>query len=118
VPADFAPPILLGLGGFGIRSMEYSPTLGKYLIIAGSNLPGGDEPLQKLYSYDMVTQELVLIRSFPVIAPEAMFQFPFSDGIYLLSDDGAVLVETPEGPVENKLLPREQRTFRTQTITP
>jgi hypothetical protein len=47
-----------------------------------------------------------------------MFQFPDSNDIYLLSDDGTLLIDTPEGPVQNKTLPREQRTFRTQVITP
>jgi hypothetical protein len=47
-----------------------------------------------------------------------MFQFPDSNDIQLLSDDGTLLIETPGGTVENKLLPREQRTFRAQRVTP
>ncbi len=45
-PAQFEPPLLLDLDGLGIRSMEYSPTLGEYLVIAGSHKSGSDEPLQ------------------------------------------------------------------------
>ena len=115
---DFDPPLLLDLGGLGIRSMEYSPTLGEYLIVAGSHKSTDDEPLQILYKYDMTTGVLTELDDFPIIAPEAMFQFPGSNDIQLLSDDGTLLIETPEGPVQNKLLPREQRTFRTQLITP
>jgi len=116
--ADFDPPMLLDLDGLGIRSMEYSPTLGKYLIVAGSHKAGSDEPLQILYSYDMGTGLLTMIDDFPIITPEAMFQFPDTNDIQLLSDDGILLIDTPEGPELNKLLPREQRTFRTQVITP
>ncbi|MBL7154674.1 MAG: DUF3616 domain-containing protein [Phycisphaerae bacterium] len=116
--ADFDPPILLDLDGLGIRSMEYSPTLGKYLIVAGSHKGGSDEPLQILYSYDMDTGLLTMIDDFPIITPEAMFQFPDTNDIQLLSDDGILMIETPEGPKQNKFLPREQRTFRTQVVTP
>lgn len=116
--ADFAPPMLLDLDGFGIRSMEYSSTLGQYLIVAGSHKAGVDEPLQILYSYDMATGLLTTIDDFPIITPEAMFQFPDTNDIQLLSDDGVLMIETPEGPIANKALPREQRTFRTQVVTP
>jgi len=117
-PADFDPPMLLDLNGLGIRSMEYSSMLGQYLIVAGSHKAGTDEPLQILYSYDMAAGMLTTIDDFPIITPEAMFQFPDSNDIQLLSDDGVLIIDTPEGPVPNKLLPREQRTFRTQVVTP
>ena len=116
--ADFEPPLLLNLDGFGIRSMEYSPTLGRYLIVAGSHRGGAESPLQILYSYDMAAGTLTEIEDFPIITPEAMFQFPDSNDIQVLSDDGVLMIDTPEGPIQNKLLPREQRTFRTQRITP
>jgi hypothetical protein len=115
---NFEPPMLLNLDGLGIRSMEYSPTLGQYLIIAGSQKGGSDSPLQILYAYDMTTCILTMLEDFPIITPEAMFQFPDSNDIYLLSDDGTLLIDTPEGPVQNKTLPREQRTFRTQVVSP
>ncbi|MBN2272417.1 MAG: DUF3616 domain-containing protein [Sedimentisphaerales bacterium] len=118
LPADFEPPMLLNLDGLGIRSMEYSPTLGRYLIVAGSHKGGADSPLQIFYSYDMTAGILTMIEEFPIITPEAMFQFPDSNDIQVLSDDGVLMIDTPEGPVMNKLLPREQRTFRTQAITP
>ncbi|MHC5116880.1 MAG: DUF3616 domain-containing protein, partial [Planctomycetota bacterium] len=41
-------PILIDLNGLGIRSIEYSPSIGEYLIIAGSHQGGDDEPVQYL----------------------------------------------------------------------
>ena len=66
----------------------------------------------------MATGMLTMIYDFPIITPEAMFQFPDTNDIQMLSDDGVLMVDTPEGPIANKLLPREQRTFRTQVVTP
>jgi len=115
---EFGEPILLDLGGLGIRSMEYSRTLGEYLIIAGSHKAGIEEPVQILYKYNMTTGILTRLDDFEIITPEGVFQFPASNDVYMVSDDGTLLIETPEGYVQNKLLPREQRTFRTQLITP
>ena len=115
---DFAPPLALDLDGLGIRSIEYSHTLGQYLIMAGSHKAGSEEPLQTLYKYHMETGLLTKLADFPFITPEAMFQFPSSNEIHLLSDDGAILIDTPDGPIENKYLPKEQRTFRAHEITP
>ena len=116
--AAFGPPILLDLNGFGIRSIEYSPTLGQYLIVAGSHKSDDEEPLQILYKYDITSGTLTKLSDFVILTPEAVFQFPGSNDIYLLSDDGTLLIDTPQGPIQNKLLPREQRTFRTQLVTP
>ena len=115
---DFSPPIALDLDGYGIRSIEFSPTLGQYLVMAGSHKAGSEEPVQTLYKYHMATGLLTKLADFPFITPEAMFQFPGSDEIHLLSDDGALLIDTPDGPIENKYLPKEQRTFRAHQITP
>jgi len=115
---DFSPPIGLDLDGYGIRSMEYSPTLGQYLIVAGSQKAGSEKPVQVLYKYHIATGTLTKLADFPYITPEAMFQFPASREIHLLSDDGAILIDTPDGPIENKYLPKEQRTFRAHQITP
>jgi len=115
---DFDPPILLDLDGLGIRSIEYSPSLGQYVVIAGSHKSEADEPLQILYSCEMTTGSLTVIDYFSILTPEAMFQFPDTNDLYILSDDGTLLIPTPQGPVQNKLLPREQRTFRTQVVSP
>ncbi len=115
---QFDPPILLEFGDMGIRSIEYSTTLGKYLIVAGSHRSGSDEPLQTLYTWDAATGDLDKIRQFPNLTPEAMFQFPADPTVQLLSDDGILLFDTPSGPTENKYLPREQRTYRTHVLVP
>ena len=115
---DFSPPLAVDLDGDGIRGMEYSYTLGQYLIIAGSQKAGSQEPLQILYKYDMPSGLLTKLADFPFITPEGMFQFPGSNTIHLLSDDGALLVDTPDGPIQNKYLPKEQKTFRAHQITP
>lgn len=115
---QFGPPILINLGVLGIRSIEYSPNLGRYLIIAGSHRSSSNDPLEILYSYDMVSGNLDQLAEFSDLTPEAMFQFPSGNDIHLLSDDGVLVFQTPDGPVQNKYLPVEQRTFRTHTIAP
>jgi hypothetical protein len=115
---DFSPPLAVDLDGDGIRGMEYSYSLCQYLIIAGSQKAGSQEPLQTLYKYDMASGLLTRLADFPFITPEGMFQFPGSNTIHLLSDDGALLADTPDGPIQNKYLPKEQRTFRAHQITP
>jgi len=115
---DFSPPLAVDLDGFGIRSMEYSHALGQYLIMAGSQKSGSEKPLQTLYKYHMPTGLLTKMADFPFITPEAMFQFPGSNEIHLLSDDGTLPVDTPDGTIQNKYLPKEQRTFRAHEITP
>lgn len=111
-------PLLIDLNDMGIRSIEYSPTIGEYLIIAGSFLGGGSAPVQVLYNYDFTTEDKDKLATFSDITPEAVFQFPGSGDINVLSDDGTRLIDTPEGPKTNKLLPRSQRTYRTRTIKP
>jgi len=115
---DFSPPLGVDLDGFGIRSIEYSHTLGQYLIVAGSHKSGSEKPLQSLYKYHMASGLLTKLADFPFITPEAMFQFPGCNDIHLLSDDGALPVDTPDGPIQNKYLPKEQRTFQAHQITP
>jgi hypothetical protein len=111
-------PILIDLNGLGIRSIEYSPNMGEYLIIAGSHAGTETDPVQYLYNYSFITEDKDKLATFSDITPEAIFQFPNANGINLLSDDGTRMIDTPSGPVENKYLPREQRTYRTRTIKP
>ena len=115
---NFEDPILIDLNGLGIRSIEYSSSVGEYLIVAGSHQSGDDEPVQFLYNYDFDLQDKDKLAVFSVITPEAIFQFPGSGNINLLSDDGTLMIDTPGGEVMNKLLPREQRRYRTRVIKP
>jgi hypothetical protein len=111
-------PLFIDLDDLGIRSIEYSPSIGEYLIIAGSHQGGDDEPVQYLYNYDFTVQDRDKLATFTDITPEAIFQFPDANEINLLSDDGTRLIDTPSGPIINKDLPQEQRTYRTRTIKP
>ena len=110
----FQPPILIDLDGLGIRSIEYAPNLKKYLIVAGSHKGGDDEPVSHLYAYDFEKQQCDKLATFSDISPEAIFQFPDANDINLLSDDGTRMIDG----VMNKLLPIEQRIYRTRTIKP
>ncbi|MHC5115437.1 MAG: DUF3616 domain-containing protein, partial [Planctomycetota bacterium] len=112
-------PLFIDLNDLGIRSMEYSPGIGEYLIVAGSHQGGDDAPVQYLYNYDFTVQDRDKLATFSDdMSPEAIFQFPDANDINLLSDDGTRIIDTPSGPVTNKDLPREQRIFRTRTIKP
>ena len=111
-------PILIDLDGLGIRSIEYAPTLKKYLIIAGSHKGGSDAPILHLYTYEPETRKAQKLATISDISPEAMFQFSDATEINLLSDDGTRIIDTPSGPIENKGLPCKQRTFRTRSIKP
>ena len=112
-------PLFIDCGDLGIRSMEYSGTVGEYLIVAGSHQSGDDQPVQYLYNYDFAVEDRADLATFSDdITPEAIFQFPDANDINLLSDDGTRMIDTPEGPVMNKLLPVEQRIYRTRTIKP
>jgi len=114
----FQPPILIDLDGLGIRSIEYSSALKTYLLVGGSHKGGDDASMFHLYTYEPENQKKHKLAAFSDITPEAIFQFPNSSEINLLSDDGTRLIDTSEGPVTNKLLPRAQRTYRTRTLTP
>ncbi|MCI0499081.1 MAG: DUF3616 domain-containing protein [Planctomycetales bacterium] len=112
------PPLFIDLNDLGIRSMEYSSSVGEYLMVAGSHLGGSDNPVLFLYNYNVAAQDKDKLATFSDITPEAIFQFPGGSDIHLLSDDGTRMIDTPAGPVMNKLLPHEQRTYRTRTIKP
>lgn len=112
-------PLLIDLDGLGIRSIEYSPGIGEYLISAGSHQGGNSAPVQYLYNYSFIKEDKDILATFSDnMTPEAIFLFPDANDINLLSDDGTLLIDTPTGPVMNKLLPRPQRTYRTRTIKP
>ncbi|MEN6307686.1 MAG: DUF3616 domain-containing protein [Anaerohalosphaeraceae bacterium] len=112
------PPLFINLNDMGIRSIEYSPSMGEFLVVAGAHLGGSESPVQYLYNYDFALQDKDKLAAFSDLTPEAIFQFPGSSDIHLLSDDGTRLIDTPAGPIENKLLPYWMRIFRTRTIKP
>ncbi|TCT03521.1 DUF3616 domain-containing protein [Aquabacter spiritensis] len=106
-PAVFGAPILLDLGGRGIRSIERVGAA--YVIVAGpfgdrTAAPGGDFAL---YRWDGPgTAPRPIAADFGAFRPEALFQ---ADGaLYLLSDDGG----EPVGGVDCKKAPQAARAFR------
>ncbi len=105
-PARFDPPLLLDLGGNGIRDMGV--WRGSHYILAGSFDP---EKTFQLYSWSGPGTEPRLFPSvkFKHLNPEALAFEESLDTVLVLSDDGTRKV----GGVESKRLPDpEQRQFR------
>lgn len=95
--AKLGKPILLFLDGLGIRSIEYFPVQGKYLIIAGAH---GEQGTFKLYQWSGNYSDMPEWRDsvdFNDLNPEAMIIYPTEmKKIQVLSDDGARKVKGKE----------------------
>jgi hypothetical protein len=111
-PARFGAPILLDLGGLGIRDL--GSWQGKILILAGAYdtektfrlyvWSGGAEPPQAIPDLDC--------RG---LTPEALVIYPHTNAFQILSDDGTLEIQK----MECKHLPdQSQRRFRAVWITP
>lgn len=90
--AEFGDPILLDLGGLGIRSIEFWPALEVYLIIAGE-FHGGDQFVFYTWSGKKEdAPEKIESLQFPDgFRPEALLFYPhFQDRFQILSDDGTI----------------------------
>jgi hypothetical protein len=92
--AVFGDPILLDLGGYAVRSIEWVDKLGAYLVIAG-HVRGGNG--FRLYTWSGNSRDRAV--QFPCetgwmsaekFTPEAFVAFPESGEILLISDDGAL----------------------------
>lgn len=92
---QFGSPILLDLGGFGIRDMVFVPKLESILILAGPH-----DTRQNFRFYSWPGKENTL--AYPLFVetswmekenftPEALVVFPKKDSVFVLSDDGNVL---------------------------
>lgn len=96
-PAQFGDPILLDLGGLGIRSM--TAHRGRILIVAGSYAGGGGS---RLYEWQGGTNQARWIQNAHLASlnPEAIASFPgtgaAADQLMVLSDDGTVPVDCVE----------------------
>jgi len=119
--ARFGEPVLLELGGLGIRSLEM--VNGSLLIVAGPSGPGtpkdGPAIPSALYrwngQFESAPERLRLFGSelgTPLFNPEALFVQ--GDSLVLLSDDGKLAIDGKR--CED--LPRPQRRFRELRITP
>lgn len=91
----FGMPILLNLGGLGIRSIEYSHFHKSYFIIAG---PKNEALGLTLYRWSGQKKEQpVLVNRFPVdqdtFTPEALMVFENSSKLLVLSDDGSIVID-------------------------
>jgi uncharacterized protein DUF3616 len=90
--ARLGDPILLDLGGLGVRSL--SLWRGRILIVAGSYAEGGDS---RLYSWDgRGTPVAVPGLDLSGFHPEAFFSPEDRDEILLLSDDGRIEIDGGE----------------------
>jgi hypothetical protein len=111
--ARFGAPIRLDLGGRGVRSIEYLPREGAYLIVAG---PFGDQGIFSLYRWcgdPTHAPELIKEADFAPLHPEALVALPGRE-ILLLSDDG----DEPAGEGKCKdLKDPAQRKFRSRRIS-
>jgi hypothetical protein len=90
--AEFGDPILLDLGGLGIRSIEFWPALEVYLIIAGE-FHGGDQFVFYTWSGKKEdAPEKIESLQFPDgFRPEALLFYPhLKDRFQILSDDGTI----------------------------
>jgi Protein of unknown function (DUF3616) len=87
--AQLGRPILLSLGGLGIRDVEYSELHHQYFIIAG---PYGEEGELKLYRWSGSSTDVPTVvnnAKFAGLQPEALVIYQDKkDKIQVLSDDG------------------------------
>jgi hypothetical protein len=104
-PAKIGDPVLLDLGGLGVRALSW--WRGRYLIVAG---PIADEAPFRLFAWrgegGAEPVNAVDLRGFN---PEAFFTAEEADRILLLSDDGAALIE---GTPCKRLEERGKKRFR------
>lgn len=112
-PPEFAPPLLLDLGGLGLR--DICATTNGYHLLAG---PDDGEAETRLYFWagDTATPRLISDIRFTRNNPEGICYLDFGDGsdLLVLSDDGARKIDG----TECKKLPETQRQFRAYRLTP
>jgi hypothetical protein len=102
----------LALGGRGIRSLERVGS--GYLVVAG---PPADEGSFALYRWSGQADDAPVPMSsiaFGSLRPEALFEWPGTGEVQVLSDDGGVRI----AGVECKTLPPVQRAFRSLVVRP
>jgi hypothetical protein len=113
--AKLGPPILLPLGGLGVRSIEYFEARDKFLIVAGPYDNKGDFKLYQWSGSRSEEPELIKKADLKGLQPEALIIYPGErTKAQLLSDDGG---EQVEGKDCKKAKP-EKRRFRSVWVTP
>jgi hypothetical protein len=102
--ARFGEPILLDLGGLGIRDL--SDFRGRYLVLAGSR---GEGTRSELHVWDGGRATELVARGFGPLNPEVIFSPSDRLDVLLLSDDGT---ERIDGEECKRLRSRAQKRFR------
>jgi hypothetical protein len=113
-PAKFDAPMLLDLGGLGIRDM--AGQAGSYLIIAGSYHAGGKSQLYR-WAGAGTDPELLPVKHLADYNPEALIIYPGKAGkeIQILSDDGNQPVDGVPG---KEVTDSNRKTFRSFWVVP
>ena len=102
-------PILLDLGGLGIRSIEYLPDKKAYFIIAGPYDTNDNFQLYQWSGNPSDAPKLIEGVDFQGLHPETWVVYPEENArIQILSDDGAELINGKKC----KKLPPQDRRFR------
>ena len=110
--AAFGPAIGLDLGGRGVRAIERLGT--DYLVVAGPTADKGDFRLYRWSGQAADPPQHVEKLSFGTLRPEAMFTWPQTGLVQILSDDGGVEV----GGVACKERPAAEQAFRSIDFRP
>jgi hypothetical protein len=108
--ARFGTPVELELGQRGIRSIERIAA--GYLIVAGPVADQGNFALFRWSGIPAEPASPVTGIDLGSLRPEALFVFPGSDEVQLLSDDGGTRVDG----VECKKLPAARQSFRSLSV--
>jgi hypothetical protein len=91
VEPEFGTPILLDLGGNGIRSIDYWPERDLYLIIAGPATKTGEDFRLYLWSGSRVEDlnfDFAGLGLGPGVSAEGLLIEPASETVYLFFDEG------------------------------
>lgn len=110
--AEFGAALALDLGGRGVRSIERVAE--GYLLVAGPVADRGDFVV---YRWSGLAQDVPKALAGPAmntLRPEALFAWPNSAQVQLLSDDGGI----ESAGVACKDRPEAQRSFRGVEFTP
>jgi len=115
--AEFGSPIELDLGNLGIRSMEYWPARGVYLIVAGPISGRGEF---RLYAWSGAPDEAPVFcpnADFGDLNPEAIVIHPDDPvRVQILSDDGTV--QDKAGRSCGSQREHSRKHFRSLWVTP
>ncbi len=110
--ATFGPPIALELGGRGVRSLERIGS--DYLVVAGPTADRGDFALFRWSGHVVDAPRRISDIALGTLRPEALFAWPRTGVVQILSDDGGV--ET--GGVACKGRPVSEQAFRSIEFKP